>query len=135
MPVNVQHNCFRAECMPSSSTYEIQEHEQTQHQTVCISHVDKDHFILNTFALHNAHILAQIIPCHITQRSPLISDCIQHYQAIAQGLQEVALEKWELNKAKHKLTKTMHTTSSTPKANHKWHCQNSTQDIVRVEDK
>ena len=132
MPVNVQHDCFRAECTPSSSTYEIQEREQTQRQSVCISHVDEDHFVLNTFALHNAHTLAQILPRHIIQPSPLIADRIQHHRAIAQTLQEVALEKRELNKAKRELTKTMRRTG-TPKANHKQDRQNITQETVGAE--
>jgi hypothetical protein len=117
MPVNVQHDCFRAECTPSSSIFEVQERERTQRQTVRIAHTDEDHFILNTLALHNTHILARLLPRELTRPSPFVADRVQHHRTIAQRLQELALEKQELNKAKRQLTKNAR--SGTSAAGHK----------------
>ena len=99
MPVNAQHDCLRAQCAPLLNTYEIQEHRQPQCQTFCIMHLDEDHFVLNTLTLHNAHILAQLLPYDFIfiQASPLISDCAQHHQAIPQKLQEIISGKQELS--------------------------------------
>ena len=119
MPVNVQHDCVRAQCKPSLNTYEVQEHEQTQRQAFRIAHLDEDNFVLNTSALHNAHVLARLLPLDFIQAPPLVSDRTQHHQAVSQKLQEIVSGKQEFRKAKRQLAKVMRSgPSGTPMACH-----------------
>ena len=107
MPVNVQHDCLRAECVPSLNAYEIQEREQTQRRTMSVLHADEDHFVLNMLALHNAHQLSRLLPQGLTQASPLVTDRTQHHQVISKRLQEIITGKNELSRAKRQLTKSL----------------------------
>lgn len=134
MPVNVQHDCLRAQCALSSNTYEIQEHEQTQRQTFRVAHLDEDHFVLNTLALHNAHVLARILPHDFVQASPLVSDRTRHHQVASQKLQEIVSGKQELSKAKRQLAKAMRSgPSGTPMAGHKQPYNCIIQDVVATD--
>ncbi|KAI0258009.1 hypothetical protein BC834DRAFT_989358 [Gloeopeniophorella convolvens] len=109
MPVNIQHDCLRGQCSTASSVHEIQERERTERHILTISHVDDAHFILNMQALHNAHVLARVLPSDVTQAKPVVEDRVQHHRDIASKLQVITSDRQELNRAKRQLTKTMHT--------------------------
>ncbi|KAI0263370.1 hypothetical protein BC834DRAFT_971363 [Gloeopeniophorella convolvens] len=109
MPVNIQHDCLRGQCSTASSVHEIQEHERTERHILTISHVDDAHFILNMQALHNAHVLARVLPSDVTQAKPVVEDRVQHHRDIASKLQVITSDRRELNRAKRQLTKTMRT--------------------------
>ena len=104
MPINVQHDCLRAKCVPSLNAYEIQEREQTQRRTMYMPMTT----ICPQHACSTQHAPTEkITPQGLTQASPLVADRTQHHQVISKRLQEIITGKNELSRAKRQLTKSL----------------------------
>ncbi|KAF8522366.1 hypothetical protein JB92DRAFT_3081973 [Gautieria morchelliformis] len=81
---------------PSDSTWipgltVVAESEDTCHlgSWVCAQqnqHQGDTHFILNLFALHNAHLVCQVLPRHLTAPQPLHVDCRMYHDKVAAAL-------------------------------------------------
>lgn len=60
---NVQHDCERGKCQTALIDSTItQEHEHITRRIPVLQHSDDVNFVINTHALHNAHLLRQILP-------------------------------------------------------------------------
>ncbi|KAF8489838.1 hypothetical protein JB92DRAFT_2629245, partial [Gautieria morchelliformis] len=63
---NAQHDCHSGECVLSGCPFQHQEREVTEHTVPVLVHAGDAHFIINLHALHNASILREILPHHLT---------------------------------------------------------------------
>lgn len=60
---NVQHDCERGKCQTAIIDSTVtQEHESITRRMPVLQHSDDLYFVINTHALHNAHLLRQILP-------------------------------------------------------------------------
>ncbi|KAF8505214.1 hypothetical protein JB92DRAFT_3084144 [Gautieria morchelliformis] len=68
---NAQHDCHSDECVLSGCRLRPQEREVTEHTVPVLAHADDAHFIINLHALHNASILREMLPRHLTAPTPI----------------------------------------------------------------
>ncbi|KAF9536310.1 hypothetical protein CPC08DRAFT_594274, partial [Agrocybe pediades] len=64
---NVQHDCRKARCEASGTRSKVQ--ERVASETLIeffIEHKPLDRYLINTYAFHNAHLIRQILPHHLT---------------------------------------------------------------------
>ncbi|EGO02631.1 hypothetical protein SERLA73DRAFT_48037, partial [Serpula lacrymans var. lacrymans S7.3] len=64
--VNVQHNYFDSGCHASGQQFCVQERLKTTTEESYIEHTNTNKYILNLHALHNAIIIRQTLPHHLT---------------------------------------------------------------------
>ncbi|KAF7349037.1 hypothetical protein MVEN_01425300 [Mycena venus] len=102
---NAQHDCQRFSCRLVESAGPRQERSQSKLKQKIISHSDKSRFLINTHALHNAHLIRETLPRHLTAPRQLFSDrCAKHFE-FAAALREVGPEKRALATARGQATK------------------------------
>ncbi|KAF8492908.1 hypothetical protein JB92DRAFT_3084990 [Gautieria morchelliformis] len=101
--VNVQHDCRRHKCTITGTQFEQQERVTTKRTTSVLEHQDDTHFILNLFALHNAHLVRQVLPRHLTAPQPLHVRRMYH-DKVAAALRVSQALKRSRTKAKAKAT-------------------------------
>lgn len=59
----MQHDCVQAQCQAEvASTSVIQEHQTVARSIPVVQHRDDTSYIINTHALHNAHLLRRVLP-------------------------------------------------------------------------
>lgn len=73
---SAQHDCCLAGCKLTGRSFQWQEREQTSCTYRILEHLDDVNFIMNTHALHNAHLLRRVLPRSLTEPQPLHSDAI-----------------------------------------------------------
>ncbi|TFY58537.1 hypothetical protein EVG20_g8108 [Dentipellis fragilis] len=73
---NAQHDCGRGKCAPGR---DLQSGPKIQHS-------DDNAFIINLHALHNAIVLRESLPRHLTEPQPYLSDRAKVHQEIAARL-------------------------------------------------
>jgi hypothetical protein len=83
----------------------MQESQETSRTISLISHEDDGHFIINMHALHNATLLQNILPRHLTTPKPLYTDRIAQHHEIATELRVMQAEKCARTAAKTKAMK------------------------------
>jgi hypothetical protein len=83
----------------------MQERQETSRTVSLISHEDDGHFVINMHALHNATLLRNILPRHLTAPKPLYTDRIARHHEIAAELRVTQTEKRARTAAKTKATK------------------------------
>ena len=66
----------------------VQEREETGCQTSFIQHKDDNYFVINIYALHNAHLIHRILPRSLLKPKLLHSDCEASHHQIATTLRE-----------------------------------------------
>ncbi|KAJ7429669.1 hypothetical protein B0H11DRAFT_1766833 [Mycena galericulata] len=59
---NVQHDCYSAKCTASGTRAKMQERMKSSLTESFIEHQPLDKFVINTTALHNAHLLRRCLP-------------------------------------------------------------------------
>jgi len=82
----------------------MQERHETSRTTKLIAHEDSNHFVLNTHALHNAHLLRRVLPRELVAPKPLYEDWTARHYEIAESLRVTQSEKRARTAAKRKAT-------------------------------
>jgi hypothetical protein len=82
----------------------MQERRETSRTTKLIAHTDSNHFVLNTHALHNAHLLRRVLPRELMAPKPLYEDRTARHYKIAESLRVTQSEKRARTAAKRKAT-------------------------------
>ncbi|KAF8524727.1 hypothetical protein JB92DRAFT_2703097 [Gautieria morchelliformis] len=102
---NAQHDCHSGECVLSGCRLRPQEREVTEHTVPVLAHADDAHFIINLHALHNASILREMLPRHLTAPTPIhVYSKAFHYQTATQ-LRVTQDQKRKTSAAKSKATR------------------------------
>jgi hypothetical protein len=102
---NAQHDCQRFSCCLVESAGPRQERSQSKLTQKIISHSDNSRFLINMHALHNAHLIRETLPRHLTAPRQLFSDrCAKHFE-FAAALRAVGPEKRALAAARGQATK------------------------------
>ncbi|KAJ7239989.1 hypothetical protein B0H12DRAFT_995096, partial [Mycena haematopus] len=60
--INVQHDCYAANCIASGSRAKKQERVDSNIIETFIEHLPLDEHVINTTAFHNAHLLRRYLP-------------------------------------------------------------------------
>ncbi|KAF8513305.1 hypothetical protein JB92DRAFT_2830448 [Gautieria morchelliformis] len=102
---NAQHDCHSGECILSECQFRHQEHEVTEHTVPVLVHADDAHFIINLHALHNASILREILPRHLTAPTPLHVDSKAFHYEMATKLRVTQEQKHKNSAANSKATR------------------------------
>ncbi|KAK0430360.1 hypothetical protein EV421DRAFT_1893571 [Armillaria borealis] len=97
--ISVQHDCRLVGCQASLLQPQLQERQLTECTSCALSHADDDHFVINTFALHNAILLRKFLPRSLTEPKPLYTDRQSHHVEIASTLCTTQAVK-SMNKAR-----------------------------------
>ncbi|KAF8874151.1 hypothetical protein CPB84DRAFT_1690343 [Gymnopilus junonius] len=101
---SVQHDCRTAKCEPANFRIQLQERQATTRQESLIKHKNDGHYLINTYAIHNATLLRQAIPRHLTTPKKLYEDRKAHHAAIATTLRVNQAAKRAKTQAKRKAT-------------------------------
>ncbi|KAJ7801780.1 hypothetical protein B0H14DRAFT_2614969 [Mycena olivaceomarginata] len=102
---NAQHDCRRFPCRLVESVGPRQERSQSKLTQKIISHSENTRFLINMHALHNAHLIREMLLCHPTAPRPFFADRqVKHFE-FAAALREVGPEKRALALAKGQATK------------------------------
>jgi hypothetical protein len=93
------------QCRPSALRPQMQERQETTRTVSLIAHEDDEHFVMNLHALHNATLLRNILPRHLTAPKPLYADRKARHCEIATSLRVTQAAKRSLTAAKSKATR------------------------------
>ncbi|KAJ3727978.1 hypothetical protein C8R42DRAFT_755961 [Lentinula raphanica] len=102
---SVQHDCRLAKCQPTHRVHQIQERQITERTQLLLKHTDDDNFVINMYALHNAMVLRETLPCTLWQPSPLYEDRQARHHEIAVTLATEQGEKRAQTREKTRATK------------------------------
>lgn len=69
-----------------------------------IAHKDDNHFVVNTYGLHNATLLRNVLPRTLVTPRPLYEDCKAHHFEHAATLRVTQAAKRAVTQAKRKAT-------------------------------
>ena len=83
---NAQHDCHLAECTTSGKRLLLQERVESGLTETVIEHQAVDHFVINTHAFHNAHLLRAILPRSLVAPISLYQDRQAKHTEIAEKL-------------------------------------------------
>ncbi|THH10950.1 hypothetical protein EW146_g8209 [Bondarzewia mesenterica] len=84
---NAQHDCATGGCQISEArTTVVQERQQFERHLSCITHTDNDRYLLNMHALHNASLIRETLPRHLTILKRYFSDCKAKHDEFAANL-------------------------------------------------
>ena len=86
MPVNVQHDCWAAQCQANGTWKVIQEREETVRTINVMQHSEDGRFIINMHSLHNSNYLHNIIPPELYDRAPVSADRDRLHRTLAETL-------------------------------------------------
>ncbi|KAL6300497.1 hypothetical protein BKA93DRAFT_709554, partial [Sparassis latifolia] len=81
--LNVQHDCCTCACQITASRPILQERELTGRVACTIFHNDDNHFVINTHALHNSHLLQRCLPRTLTAPQALVDDRVKWHAELA----------------------------------------------------
>ena len=99
------HDCRLGKCHPSVLHHQMQERQETSHTVSLISHEDDGCFVINMHALHNATLLWNILPHHLTALKHLYTDRIAQHHEVAAQLHVTQVEKHAHTAVKSKATR------------------------------
>lgn len=97
---NAQHDCKAAGCVASGVRPIRQERHETDQNQDFIEHRPLARFLLNTHAFHNAHLIREVVPRHLTRPIPYVEDRKSHHHRIASILRASQNSKRAVNAAK-----------------------------------
>ncbi|PPQ69579.1 hypothetical protein CVT24_001379, partial [Panaeolus cyanescens] len=92
---NAQHNCLKAKCTTSGRRNVVLERVEVSQTEVCIEHQAVDEYLINTHALHNAHLLRDCLPHNLVAPIPFRQDRRSYHDEIAARLRGTQLDKRE----------------------------------------
>ncbi|KAJ6508188.1 hypothetical protein C8R45DRAFT_815921 [Mycena sanguinolenta] len=102
---NVQHDCHHFSCPLVDSPGPQQERSESKLTRKLRAHKDDSRFLLNTHAVHNAHLVRETLPRSLTAPKPCFVDCHAKHSEFASALREVGPEKRAQATAKSQATK------------------------------
>ncbi|KAJ6549107.1 hypothetical protein DFH09DRAFT_1262788 [Mycena vulgaris] len=102
---NAQHDCRYFSCPLVDSTGPRQERLESRLTQKIITHLDDSRFLVNTHGLHNAHLIRETLPRHLTEPKPYFSDRHAKHVEFAEALRAVGPEKRAQAVAKGQATK------------------------------
>ncbi|KAK0467035.1 uncharacterized protein EV420DRAFT_1636068 [Desarmillaria tabescens] len=102
--ISVQHDCRLIGCQASLLQPQLQERQVTERTSRALSHADDDHFVINTFGLHNAILVRKFLPRSLTAPKPLYMDRRSHHFEIASTLRTTQAAKRAQTQEKRKAT-------------------------------
>ena len=97
------HDCQLGKCHPSVLHHQMQERQETSRTVSLISHEDDGRFVINMHALHNAILLQNILPRHLTAPKHLYTDWIVWHHKVAAQLCVTQVKKHAHTAAKSKV--------------------------------
>ncbi|KAG7095165.1 hypothetical protein E1B28_005944 [Marasmius oreades] len=83
---NVQHDCRKSKCEGTGVRARQQERQESNRIIQFIEHKSDDHFLINLYAFHNAHLVRRILPRGLTAPSLFFPDRINQHDKVAEGL-------------------------------------------------
>ncbi|KAL6299568.1 hypothetical protein BKA93DRAFT_742110 [Sparassis latifolia] len=103
---NAQHDCGRGKCaIVESSEPVLQERQKTNKKQKHVKHTSDDRFLLNMHALHNASLIRQSLPRHLTAPVPYLRDRRAKHDELAASLRITGPAKRAETMAKTQATK------------------------------
>ncbi|KAF5374429.1 hypothetical protein D9615_009052 [Tricholomella constricta] len=103
---NAQHDCKLGACKVSTnSRFRHQERQETTIPHTTIIHSALDRYILNTHALHNAHLIRETLPRSLTAPIPYKTDRSHFHKGLAATLRVTGPAKRAASQAKAKETR------------------------------
>lgn len=101
---NVQHDCFTSQCKTQAMPV-LQERIVTDRTELRMVHSTAQQFILNLHALHNAHLIREVLPRSLTAPIPYLEDRVASHARFAAQLRETGPAKRAATKAKANATR------------------------------
>ncbi|KAJ7448863.1 hypothetical protein B0H11DRAFT_1743965, partial [Mycena galericulata] len=101
---NVQHDCLAGNCLVEDIRVR-QERILTDNTQKSISHSAIQHFILNMHALHNAHLIREVLPRQLVAPIPYLTDRRATHDRFAEQLRVSGPAKRAAIQAKARATK------------------------------
>ena len=83
----------------------VQERQQTAIEQAVLKHEESDHFVVNTHAMHNAHLVRSALDPELIRPRPLHGDRFAYHRARGRVMQEEQHAKRAQTAAKTKQTK------------------------------
>ncbi|KAJ7862001.1 hypothetical protein B0H14DRAFT_3615236 [Mycena olivaceomarginata] len=102
---NAQHDCHHFSCPLVDSPGPQQERSESKLTRKVRAHKDESRFLLNTHALHNAHLVRETLPRSLTAPKPCFVDRRAKHSEFAAALQAVGPEKRAQATARGQATK------------------------------
>ncbi|KAJ7850524.1 hypothetical protein B0H14DRAFT_3664811 [Mycena olivaceomarginata] len=102
---NAQHDCHHFSCPLADSPGPQQERSEFKLTRKVRAHKDESRFLLNTHALHNAHLVRETLPRSLTAPKPCFVDRRAKHSEFAAALQAVGPEKRAQATARGQATK------------------------------
>ncbi|KAJ7827689.1 hypothetical protein B0H14DRAFT_3144540 [Mycena olivaceomarginata] len=102
---NAQHDCHHFSCPLADSPGPQQERSESKLTRKVRAHKDESRFLLNTHALHNAHLVRETLPRSLTAPKPCFVDRRAKHSEFAAALQAVGPEKRAQATARGQATK------------------------------
>jgi hypothetical protein len=90
---NAQHDCYHGKCAATGQRSVMQERVRSGKTEKYIEHAATDRWIINTHALHNAHLLRLVVPRELIRPIPFVVDRHSHHCAMALGLRTNQVQK------------------------------------------
>ncbi|KAJ7803462.1 hypothetical protein B0H14DRAFT_3091985 [Mycena olivaceomarginata] len=101
---NVQHDCVHSKCKPDMVRVR-QERTLTDRTELQITHTEEQRFILNMHALHNGHLIRDILPRSLTAPVPYLQDRVVSHRRFAEQLRKTGPVKRAETRAKTQATR------------------------------
>ncbi|KAF5371374.1 hypothetical protein D9615_009666 [Tricholomella constricta] len=101
---NAQHDCLAQQCKTVEEPVRQERHTTACRQPV-VTHANDDHYIINTHALHNAHLIRETLPRSLTEPKTLFADRRGLHDRMAAGLRITGPAKRAKAKEKAKETR------------------------------
>ncbi|KAI0684953.1 hypothetical protein BC835DRAFT_1408984 [Cytidiella melzeri] len=102
---NAQHNCLLAECNIKDSGFVQQERQDTTLSRKVVVHEARDCYLLNLHGLHNASLIRQALPRHLTKPVPYFQDRANKHREFAAAARQLLITKRSDAAAKAKATR------------------------------
>ncbi|KAJ7440425.1 hypothetical protein FB451DRAFT_1058871, partial [Mycena latifolia] len=102
---NAQHDCRHFSCPLVQITGPNQECHESKLTRKMTAHTDNSRFHLNMHALHNAHLIRETLPRHLTELKPCFHDRRAKHDEFAAKMRESGPEKRAQARAKGQATR------------------------------
>ncbi|KAJ6590924.1 hypothetical protein B0H10DRAFT_2330640 [Mycena sp. CBHHK59/15] len=102
---NAQHDCRHCKCPFIEVAGPRQERHASTLKRKAVNHSEDNRYHLNMHALHNAHLIREALPRHLTEPKPCFVDRRAKHSEFAAVLREIGPAKRQETAAKVKVTK------------------------------